>query len=66
MKAFKGSDNLFYLVTTNGTRVHGPFNTVAEVKAVASMIPAHERSNEAARQLLTPQPADKAEAVFVR
>lgn len=63
IRAFTGKDGLFYCVTTKGTRVHGPFTSVAEVKAVAPLIRDHERGSEAARKALTPQPLSAADVL---
>lgn len=61
--AFTGNDGLFYCVTTKGARVHGPFMSAAEVRAVAPLIRDHERGIEAARKALTPQPMSEADVL---
>ena len=61
--AFTGKDGLFYCVTTKGSRVHGPFTSAAEVRAVAPLIRDHEHGCEAARKALTPQPLDAADVL---
>jgi hypothetical protein len=63
IRAFAGKDGLFYCVTTSGDRVFGPYTSVREVKASAPLIRDHERSNEAARKALTPQPLDAADVL---
>lgn len=57
IRAFTGSDNMLWCVTLTGTRVHGPFTSMAEVRAVAPLIRDHERGCRAAERALKPQPA---------
>lgn len=56
IQAFRGVDGLLYCISLKGSRVHGPFTSVREVRAVAPMIRDHERSNAAADRALRPQP----------